>query len=99
MLAIQHHIVKSGEAHDLDQCRVSRETLHTQRDLTVIDHFFDSVFLVHHSASLSFPCVVPSRTSHLWVCRRVSKAGARSELHRSTAYEAGVRNHLMEGVK
>src|SRR5579863_5487211 len=34
---------------DLDQCRVARETLHTQRDLTLIHHFFDSVFLVHYS--------------------------------------------------
>src|SRR6266436_6604459 len=51
MLAIQHHIVKPGEAHDLDQCRVSRETLHTQRDLTVINHFLDAVFLIHRSSS------------------------------------------------
>src|SRR5260370_5022125 len=51
MLAIEHHIVKPREAHDLDQCRVSRETLHTQRDLTVIDHFLDAVFLIHRSSS------------------------------------------------
>src|SRR5258708_7326731 len=51
---------KSCQSHDLDQCPVSRETSDTQRDLTVIDHFFDSVFLVHCSASLSLSCVVPS---------------------------------------
>src|SRR5260370_33016733 len=53
MLTIEHHIVKSGEAHDLDQCRVARETLHTQRDLTLIDHFLYAVLLVHRSTSLS----------------------------------------------
>src|SRR5258708_12309033 len=51
MLAIEHHIVKPREAHDLDQCRVSRETLHTQWDLTVINHFLDAVFLIHRSSS------------------------------------------------
>src|SRR5260370_7511501 len=60
MLAIEHHIVKSGEAHDLDQCRVARETLHAQRELTVIDHFLYAVLLVHRSTSLSLSCVVPS---------------------------------------
>jgi hypothetical protein len=31
--------------------RVSRETPRTQRDLTVIDHFLDAVFLIHRSSS------------------------------------------------
>src|SRR5690242_10411991 len=56
MLTIEHHPVKPGEAHDLDQYRVSRETLHTQRDLTVIDHFLDAVLLVHRSTSPSPGC-------------------------------------------
>src|SRR6266404_3143147 len=43
--------LKPREAHDLDQCRVSRETLHTQRDLTVINNFLDAVFLIHRSSS------------------------------------------------
>src|ERR1700674_4387449 len=41
---------------DLDQRRVARETLHTQRDLTVVDHFLYAVLLVHRSTSVSLSC-------------------------------------------
>ena len=48
------------EADDLDQCRISVETLHTQQDLTLFDHFLYAVLLVHRHLSLAFLFLVLS---------------------------------------
>jgi hypothetical protein len=65
---------------DLDQCRVARETLHTQRGLTVIDHFLYAVLLVHRF-HLSFQivklCFLKNTSGSKpgdWCCHSISRA-------------------------